>query len=341
MSARRRILRPGELAQSDRDAGSEAGLGQGTVRVIETFVVPGEGGRRSVDIPTRVVEMYAGSSGGDAVTSQSQVVHDVRSTPDAEARRRRIDGLLQVDEEDIGSQVVISVRSADATSASEEDGKTAPEESARRAGRIREHAKKASRAVARIPKVPFELGDGEAVEAASASRRGARAWLTNERFVVARSSKIEQSYELDVAEPTPTLRRIGLPFGCIQVRVGSDTYLLAPCSFEMEKARPAEVTAPPSEQVPSSATNETPSVASRVEPVTSRAEPPVPPPPPVDEAPPRLPSPVAPPPLAETQSADPSGIPLPWVPPPPLVARPRDREKQGFWRRVWEWLRTH
>lgn len=39
------------------------------------------------------------------------------------------------------------------------------------------------------------------------------------------------------------------------------------------------------------------------------------------------------------READPSD--RPWVPPPLIVARPKDSARPGIWSRIWEWLRTH
>lgn len=106
----------------------------------------------------------------------------------------------------------------------------------------REQVEAAIRAARQLRRIPFDLLPGEDIEAAGLSdpqRR--RPWLTTQRFVISGPGARERSWELE-GEGAPVIRRTGLPKGCVQVRVGDEKFILAPCPL---KPGPAELVAPP------------------------------------------------------------------------------------------------
>lgn len=119
------------------------------------------------------------------------------------------------------------------------------EAAARRRQEEREQVEAAIRAGRQLRRIPFDLVPGEEIEAAGLNdpqRR--RPWLTTHRFVISAPGARTRSWELE-GEDAPVIRRTGLPKGCVQVRVGDEKFILAPCSLKPASERPVAPPAPP------------------------------------------------------------------------------------------------
>lgn len=109
---KRNVPKPGEVAESehaDRDSSHNTASGSGAVKVVQTFLTAEQAAKRTIDVPSPVVEKYAGGGGGESVTSLSQTVHRVSDTADAAQRRAQIDRMSTDDEDvEVGGLAIIS-----------------------------------------------------------------------------------------------------------------------------------------------------------------------------------------------------------------------------------------